>query len=187
MALRAGRAGRWTDRVEDMAAWVLLATGLLVVLVACMFGVELHDRMVQQSQAEALDRTPASATLLERAPTSASPYSARAPVVVTAAWEDPWGNEHTGTVSAPEGLAKGSTLPIWIDRSGASVPRPITSGDALALAGIIAGLIILAGAAVLALLWMALQRGLMAYNCAAWEQEWREVAPLWSPGEGKRS
>ena len=32
-ALRAGRSGRWTDRVEDVAAWVLLAAGLLVVLV----------------------------------------------------------------------------------------------------------------------------------------------------------
>jgi hypothetical protein len=39
---------------------------------------------------------------------------------------------------------------------------------------------------VLALLWVALQRGLMAYNCAAWGQEWRAVAPLWSPDGGKR-
>ena len=96
------------------------------------------------------------------------------------------GSTHTGLVTAPEGLDAGSTLQIWIDQSGAPVPKPTTSGDALALAGIITGLVIVAGVVVLALLWVALQRGLMAYNCAAWEQEWREVAPLWSPGGGKR-
>ena len=107
-------------------------------------------------------------------------------VAVNATWDDRWGVERTGSVSAPEGLAKGSTLQIWIDQSGAPVPKPTTSGDALALAGIITGLVIVAGVVVLALLWVALQRGLMAYNCAAWEQEWRAVAPLWSPDGGKR-
>ena len=115
-----------------------------------------------------------------------SPYTDAAPVAVTASWEDRQGVERTGLVSAPEGSAKGSTLQIWIDQSGAPVLKPITSGDALALAGIITGLVIVAGVVVLALLWVALQHGLMAYNYAAWEQEWRAVAPLWSPGGGKR-
>ena len=37
---------------------------------------------------------------------------------------------------------------------------------------------------VLAVLWAVLGRVLMASNSAAWEQEWRQVAPLWSRGEG---
>ena len=185
MALRRGRPDRWTDRVEDLASWVLLAAGLLLVLFACTTGIGIHDRLVQQGRAEALDRTPTSATLLERAPTLASAYSDGTPMAVNATWDDRWGVERTGSVSAPEGLAKGSTLQIWIDQSGAPVPKPTTSGDALALAGIITGLVIVAGVVVLALLWVALHRGLMAYNCAAWEQEWRVVAPLWSPDGGK--
>jgi hypothetical protein len=186
MALHRGRPDRWTDRVEDLASWVLLAAGLLVVLFTCTTGIGIHDRLVQQGRAESLDRTPTSATLLERAPTFVSPYTDAAPVAVTATWADRQGVERTGLVSAPEGSAKGSTLQIWIDQSGAPVLKPITSGDALALAGIITGLVIVAGVVVLALLWVALQRGLMAYNYAAWEQEWRAVAPLWSPGGGKR-
>jgi hypothetical protein len=39
---------------------------------------------------------------------------------------------------------------------------------------------------VLAVVWAILGRVLMAYNSAAWEQEWRQVAPLWSRGEGRR-
>jgi len=185
MARRKGRPTRWTDRVEDVAAWVLFATGLLVILFACTFGIGIHDRMVQQGRTEALDRTATSATLLERAPLIASPYNAGARVDVPAIWEDRWGMEHTGLVTAPQGLAEGSPLTIWIDRSGASVPEPTTSGDALALAGIIAGLIISGGLAALAVVWAVLRHLLMAYNCAAWEQEWRAVAPLWSRDGGK--
>ena len=58
MALRSRQARRWTDRVEDLAAWVLLAAGLLLVLFAGILGIGIHDRLVQQGQAEALDRTP---------------------------------------------------------------------------------------------------------------------------------
>jgi hypothetical protein len=94
--------------------------------------------------------------------------------------------ERTGLVTAPQGLAKGSVLPIWIDRSGASVPEPTTSGDALALAGIVIGLIIAGGLAALAVLWVVLRHVLVSYNCAAWEREWRDVAPLWSRDGGKR-
>ena len=186
MALGAGRAGRWTDRVEDVAAWVLLATGLLLILFACTFGIGVHDRMVQQGRAEALDRTATSATLLESSPPIASPYNSGAPVPVLATWEYSWGMERTGMVTAPQGFPQGSVLKIWIDRSGASVPEPTTSGDALALAGIIAGLTISGGVAALAVLWAVLRHVLTAYNCAAWEREWRAVAPLWSRDGGKR-
>ena len=186
MALRKGRPARWTDRVEDVAAWALLAAGLLVILFACTFGIGVHDRMVQQGRVEALDRTATSATLLESSALIASPYNNGAPIPVLATWEDRSGMERTGLVTAPQGLAKGSVLPIWIDRSGASVPEPTTSGDALALAGMIIGLIISGGLAALAVVWAVLRHVLMSYNCVAWEREWRDVAPLWSRDGGKR-
>jgi hypothetical protein len=39
---------------------------------------------------------------------------------------------------------------------------------------------------VLAVVWAILGRVLMAYSRAAWEQEYRQVAPLWSRGKGRR-
>src|SRR6478672_2180795 len=112
MALRAGRSGRWTDRVEDVAAWVLLAAGLLVVLVGGVLGIGVYDRMVQQGHAESVDRTPAAATLLDSAPTIGSVYVGGSPVGVHATWKDRWGATHTGLVTAPQGLDAGSTVPI---------------------------------------------------------------------------
>jgi hypothetical protein len=170
-----------------MAAWVLLTAALLLVLFACILGIGIRDRLVQQGQAEALDRVPASATLLESGPTFATAYSTGVPVDAQATWEDRWGMVHTGSVAVPPGLDEGSSVPIWVDRSGAAVPEPTTRGDALGVAVIVASLVIAAGLTTLTALWAVLQRGLMAYNCAAWEQEWRAVAPLWSPDEGKRS
>ena len=142
--------------------------------------------MVHQGHAESVDRTPASATLLDSAPTIAYAEATGPPVDVHATWKDRWGTTHTGLVTAPQGLDAGSTVPIWIDRSGAAVPEPTSARDALGMAGITAGLVILAGVMVLAVLWAVLGRVLMAYKCAAWEQEWRQVAPLWSRGEGRR-
>jgi len=47
-------------------------------------------------------------------------------------------------------------------------------------------LIIAGGLAALAVLWVVLRHVLVSYNCAAWEREWRDVAPLWSRDGGKR-
>jgi hypothetical protein len=83
-------------------------------------------------------------------------------------------------------LGAGSTVPIWIDRSGAAVPEPMSARDAFGMAGITAGLVIVAGVMVLAVVWAILGRVLMAYSRAAWEQEYRQVAPLWSRGKRRR-
>jgi hypothetical protein len=186
MARPATRIGRWTDRVEDLAAWVLLAAGLLVVMFGAVLGIGTHDRLIQQARAEALDRTPATATLLETAASSPSAYPVKSPVGVHATWQDSSGMTHTGIVTAPEGQDAGSTVAIWIDRSGAAVPSPISDALALGMAAITAGIVILGGMIVLAVLWQVLRRAMLAYNCAAWEREWREVGPTWSRGEGLR-
>ena len=72
MGLCRGQTGRWTDRVEDATAWILLAAGLLVVLLGGVFGIGVHDRLANQARAEALDRTPVDATLLHASPTVGS-------------------------------------------------------------------------------------------------------------------
>jgi hypothetical protein len=183
MARPASRIGRWTDRVEDLAAWMLLAAGLMVVMFGAVLGIGIHDRLIQQGRAEALDRTPATATLLETAPAIAS---ARSPVGLRATWQDRFGMTHSGLVTALPGQEAGSTVAIWIDRSGAVAPSPISEGDALGVGAITAGIVILGGTTVLVACWEVLRRAVLAYNCAAWEREWREVGPTWSRGEGLR-
>jgi hypothetical protein len=50
MVLRANRLRRVSDRVEDWAAWVLLAGGLLVILLSCVIGVRVHDQLIEQGR-----------------------------------------------------------------------------------------------------------------------------------------
>src|SRR4051794_1945416 len=170
MALCARRTGRWTDRVEDATAWVLLAAGLLVVLLGCMFGIAVHDRLTDQARAEALDRTLAVATLLNASPTVGSDSTLSTPLETAATWRDRSGVPHTSTVPAPQGLEAGRTVPIWIDRSGAAVPEPTSDGDALGMATITAAITVLGGAFVLAALWRVVWRITLSRNCAAWER-----------------
>src|SRR5689334_14079124 len=186
MGRRAARVGRWTDRVEDVGAWVLLAAGLLVIIFAFAQGVGLHRQLVEQGQADALDRAPAVATLLEATPPIGSDYPTSAPVSARATWLDRSGVSHTGTVDAPEGLEAGRVVRIWVDQSGAAVPEPMSEGEALATAVITAVVIVLAGASLLGTLWGLLKWATLTCNCARWEREWREVAPAWSRGEGTR-
>jgi hypothetical protein len=136
MALCRGRTGRWTDRVEDVAAWVLLAAGLLVVLLGCVLGIGVHDRLADQARVEALDRTPVDASLLNASPTIGSDSTLSAPLETAATWRDRSGVPHTGTVPAPQGLEAGCTVSIWIDRSGSLVREPTSDGDALVMATI---------------------------------------------------
>jgi hypothetical protein len=186
MALRASRSGRGTDRVEDLVAWALLVAALLTIHFGCGLGFRVHDQVAEQAQAQARERTPATATLLADAPTIGSAYATEASVGAVATWLDRWGTPRTGIVTAPQGLEAGETVPIWIDGSGAPVPRPTSAGDALAVGALTAAVVIGACLCLLVFLWVILRRVTLAYNCAGWEREWREVAPIWSPGEGKR-
>jgi hypothetical protein len=186
MALRASRFGRGTDRVEDLAAWALLVAALLTILCGCGLGFRIHDEVAEQGRAQARERTPATATLLADAPTIGSAYATDASVGAAATWLDRWGKPRTGVVTAPQGLEAGKTVPIWIDASGAPASPPTTARDALAIGGLTAAVVIGACLGLLACLWVILRRVTLAYNCAGWEREWREVAPIWSPGEGKR-
>jgi hypothetical protein len=186
VTVRRGRMRRWTDRVEDATAWALLAAGLLAVLLGWLLGIGVHDRLADQSRVEALDRTPVDATLLTPSPIVGSDSTLSTPLVTAATWRDRSGLAHTGIVAAQQGLAAGSTVPIWIDRSGAAVPEPTSNGDALKMATITAAITVLVGTIVLAALWCLVRRITVFYNLAAWEREWREVAAVWSRSEGGR-
>ena len=186
MARRAHRSSRVSDRIEDWAAWVLLAGGMLLILLSCVIGVRVHNQLVEQGRGEALDRTPGVARLLAASPTLPSEYDTTSPVVVAASWRDKSGVEHTDSVSVPQGLQAGSTVPIWTDRSGSAVPPPTSTNDALLSGVVSAGLVLGAAASVLVFVWALVRHATLVYNCASWEREWRAVEPVWTRGEGSR-
>lgn len=184
MATQTGRFRRTSDRIEDMAAWLLLAAGMLLIVVSGTVGLGTSGRMAERARIEAQDRVPAVARLLADSETLSGEYVTRTPVMVPASWQDQRGVEHTGPVDAPPGLQAGHTARIWIDRTGAAVSAPTSTTDVLLCSVIAAGMVFAFGASVLTLLWLLVRRATLAYNCAQWEREWREVASTWSKGEG---
>ncbi len=184
MATRVGRYRRTTDRIQDMAAWLLLVAGMLLIVISCTVGLGTSGRMAERARIEAQDRVPAVARLLADSEALTGEYATRTRVMVAASWQDQRGVEHTGPVSAPQGLQAGHTARIWIDRTGAAVSAPTSTTDVLVCSAIAAGLVLAFGASALAVLWLLVRRATLAYNCAQWEREWREVAPVWSNGEG---
>jgi len=185
MALRERRVRRTSDRIEDATAWALVAAGLLVVLLSCAVGVRFHNDAVERGRLAETQRTPGVARLLSAAPLTGSPYASGTSVMVPATWQDKLGGEHTGFVSAPPGLGAGSTVAIWTDATGAKVPAPRSGVHALVTGAVAGGIALAAGLAVLLGVWALVRRLTMAANCARWEQEWREIGPMWTRGEGK--
>jgi len=182
MALRTNSAWRTTDRLEDVAAWVLIAAGLLVVLFSYGVGTQIHDHFLERVQVESAERNPADARLLADAAVNSSVSSRSSTVMAPATWQDRVGTAHDGFVVVPRGLRAGAKVAVWTDVSGANVPAPMTNRDAL-LIGLIGGGVALAGGIGLLLgLWALVRRATMAANCARWEDEWREVAPNWTHG-----
>lgn len=182
MALRTNSARRTIDRLEDMAAWVLIAAGLLVVLLSYGVGAQLYNQGLERVQVESAQRTPAEARLLSDAQLNNSMSSSSNTVMAPVTWQDRVGATHNGFVMVPRGLRAGAEVAIWTDVSGANVPAPMTNQDAV-LVGLIGGGVALAGGIGLLFgLWALVRRAAMAANCARWEDEWREVAPNWTHG-----
>lgn len=157
---------------------------MLVILLSGVIGVRVHDQLVEQGRREAVDRHPASPGSC--CATLPAEYDSSNPVTVAASWRDRSGVGHVGSVSVPQGLQAGSTVPIWTDRSGSAVPPPTSTNDALLGGVVAAGLILGAAASVLACVWALVRQAALVYNCACWEREWRAVEPVWTRGEGSR-
>ncbi len=92
------------------------------------------------------------------------------------------GQVRTGRVPVASGTAAGSTVPVWLNRSGVVQIPPLTPGqlaDRVAVAALVAltGLAALLGALAGAARWLLDRRQL-----AAWDAAWLAVAPRWSAG-----
>jgi hypothetical protein len=178
MAPHTKLARRTTDRVEDMAAWVLIAAGLLVVLFSYGIGAQIYNQSLGRVQVERAERVPTSAQLLSDADVTSSVDSRTSTVMAPAIWQDRFGSTHNDLVMVTPGLRAGGKIAI----TGAKVPAPMTEQDALLCALIGSGVALAGGIGLLFGLWALVRRATMAANCARWEDEWREVAPNWTHG-----
>jgi hypothetical protein len=172
------RAGRRTDRLEDLAAWALMSLGLFAVLGSVLLGHAAYDAALGRGAPP----SPMRAVLLADVPRSPA-ADQRVPTLQQFArvtWTAADGAVHVVDVRVPPALRAGSAVTVWLDRAGRVVADPARrSAEAVAF-GISAALAVIALSwAVLSLLWSTVCRLTAARNAAAWAREWARVEPRW--------
>jgi len=173
---------RRTDRVEDLAAWLLMSLGLLAVLGSMLVGHTAHQAALGRAGAAA----PVRAVLLADAPAVEADLRAPAPRPSTSVvWIGGDGVAHVAEATVPPALPSGSAVTLWVDATGRVVADPAErSAEAWAF-GISAGLTVVALSwALLTLIWSTVCRVTAACNAAGWAREWAWVEPRWRRSVG---
>jgi len=99
---------------------------------------------------------------------------------VPARWTAPDGRPRTGGIDVTTGMAKGQTLPIWVDQAGLPTGPPLTHRAVVARTILAAALAPVVLAIVLGFLagvgrWILDRRQL-----ASWDAAWALVGPQWT-------
>ena len=175
---------RPTDRVEDVAAWVLTILGALTAVLAVTTGLRLYDEGMHRIGLETRERMQVQAVLLEPANPDAAgerPPGVRVVAVPTSIrYLAPDGAEYVADVPVTGAVAAGRAVPLWVNPSGQVVGAPGHTVDAVGRAAVGAVGIALIGFLILGGSWAGVSAATRRVNMARWEREWMQVEPRWS-------
>ncbi len=180
LAIRVWRSplARGVDRAEAWWTWILLTAFLLALpILATIASVEWGE-LSNKAAAEAGAVTDVQATLISDARYDLTGYrSLPTDVTADATWTGRNGLVATGQIDVMPGARSGDHQTIWLDRSGALVPAPMTSTDA-AVEAMLVGLTGWLGVGlVLFGIWWIVRRRLDRRRWRAWAQEWEWAGP----------
>ncbi len=183
LGLDANPLRRGTDRAE---AWIRIGLVLAFLigapLIAWGCGHWAASVAASAAQAQRAGQHRVPATLLRSLPgDSAHPHPTEVSLgSVMARWTAPGGSVRTGYVEAPYGSRAGSTVQVWLDRSGKPAPPLLPRSQ---VEGWIFMMAVLAPV-VLALLLLTvagfLDRILERRRLADWEHAWSAIEPQWT-------
>lgn len=170
---------RAADRAEFAVAVLLLVTFLAGAPLTALAVVRWAAPGAHDKQAQAgWHQVPA--VLLHDAPRPAGSVFFPAPVPqVLARWASPAG-PRTGKVYTRPNATEGSTVMVWIDRSGALTGPPApaaTVADQVLLAAVYAPVAL---AMVSLAAWACAALILDRRRMAAWDADWSETEPQWT-------
>jgi hypothetical protein len=200
---------RVTDRVEDAAAWVLIAAALLLAVLAGCVGAAVHADGLQRSATETAQRRQVAAEVLAEAPpdllaevrTGITPGTLPEAVppagryrTALARWTAPDGRPVTGRIpvaaATPAGRAgmagrlptvvPGRQLLIWVDAAGGPTRPPSTPTQAVQAGVVAAVTLLLLGLIALGAAWLGVRALVTRSNDRRWERDWARVGPRWS-------
>jgi hypothetical protein len=176
---------RPVDRIEDLVAWMLVALALLAVAIAAVTAARVHGEAMHRVEAETRERIQVQAVLLEPASYALQVDDrGRAvklrSVIVPARYTAPDGIERQADAQVVGPLPAGAAVPVWVDRSGAIVRAPTSSGDAMVRAATSALGVLAAGGVILGGIWIGVHGAALRLSTARWGREWEQVEPQWS-------
>jgi hypothetical protein len=179
--LGSGPLKRRSDRVQVLGRVVVV----LALLAAAPLGVVATEvtrgSMESAAAVQVAQRHPARAVVLEdtvpAAQEAGDPGTSFATVQAT--WRAPGGHPRQGALLVPTGTVAGTTVPVWVDRSGELTTAPMDQ-DSIDVTGFAAGVV--ATVAVPLVAWVAycmLSTVLDAHRRRRWAQEWDRVEREW--------
>jgi hypothetical protein len=175
---------RPSDRFEALLTWILVMVGLLMIPVGAAAGTSIRDDSLRRAEQERALLREVPARTVDDAPPLAGQELGTITWPVSVAWQDETGLDHHGRAEVVLGTKAGTEVSVWIDRSGAVVKSPPSSGDSAAIGGA-AGFGVVAGSwPALWLVLLAARRPLNRRRLAAWAAEWEQVAPRWTRHDG---
>jgi hypothetical protein len=162
--------------VEDVVAWLLVAAGLLLVVLAGAAARDVHRDGLERARVQDAQRHQVSAVLIAGSDGMPGRYESR-----IARWTGPDEQQRIGRVPVPGVWGRpGDRVDVWIDATGAPTRPPATASEAVQAAGVTAGAVLTAGLVLLSAAWLGLRAVTTRCNDARWEREWARVGPLWS-------
>ncbi|WP_246568001.1 Rv1733c family protein [Streptomyces flaveus] len=184
------RLWRWRSnplrrRVDVVEAWVVLGAWLFALvggLIAGLAAAEVVSRSVDRQREE---RREVTAVLTENAPErSATRTVGGDRVWATVRWKTPDGTARTGEAQVRPEAEKGTRTPIWTDRHGTLMTKPLNEAEAV-LQAVSAGLLAATGAGCVVWLaaWTVCVR-LDGRRMRDWDAEWERADLRWGGRTG---
>jgi hypothetical protein len=167
---------RAADRIETAVIVSLVAAFLTAAVAAACIAVHLY----QYEHTAAAGLRPAVAVLSQPGPVPTTPAAA-----VAARWRLPNDTKRSGTlttVTAPAiyDAPAGSSVQIWLDRSG-EPQAPPPSPEGMILSAVLAGITATVGASVVLILCYIFCRTVLdRHRLAGWESAWAAIGPRWT-------
>lgn len=174
---------RPSDRIEAAVLVALSAAFVTAAVVAAFLAGHIY-----QSQRAAAARLRPTVAVLSKPGLVVNAFDVTAQEQAQATWRLPDGTERSGlltTQTAPAiyDVRTGSTVPVWLDRSGDPQPPPPRQYD-IVVNTLISGSIIPACAAVLLIyLYRLCRLALDRHRLARWESAWAATGPQWTSHE----
>ena len=170
---------RGSDRAETAIAGVLLTAFLASApFTVHAAGTWTYATSAREAQAQQSAFRQVPATLLQAAtPWGGGQYGAGA----DARWRAPDGQPRTGYVFTPGVAAAGSTVMVWVDRSGRLTDSPLQRSQITGRVVLAQVFAVAALAVALMIVGWAARWALDRRRLAAWDAEWLANGPRWSP------